>query len=90
MRAGESHLTRRERNIARERCNRRAQVVSAARGSTTRRGALGASRVARLVVRNQMRRLTALKRSSGKPWGYLHRGARRHELARMWTGKACG
>lgn len=84
-----SRLTKRERSLVRERCERRRQVVTAAKGSTARRSALGASRIARRQVRDQMRTLTKAKRSSGRPWSYRHRGARRHELARAWTGKGC-
>lgn len=84
-----SRLTKYERRIGRERCELRRSVVAAPKGSAKRRARLAKSRVARRIVRSQMRRLTVAKQRSGKPWRFRHRGARRHELARVWTGSGC-
>jgi N-acetylmuramoyl-L-alanine amidase len=83
-----SRLTRYERRIARERCGLRKLVIASEKSSKVRRANLRLSRAARHAVRNQMRRLTRA-RERGRSWRFHHIGARRHELARVWTGKGC-
>ncbi len=84
-----SHLTKRERVVAARRCAARKRVVSAPRGSQARRERLLVSRDARRAVRIRIAKIDRARKRDGKPWKFRHRGSRRHELARTWTGKGC-
>jgi N-acetylmuramoyl-L-alanine amidase len=88
MFAPSSRLTKYERQLKRKRCGARAAVIEAAKGSAARRARLRTSRIHRQAVRNEMRRLSRAH-ARGRSWSYHHIGARRQELARVWTGRGC-